>query len=314
MKTIHPPSSNLETVLTALGLQFAYRPGQPVLKNVDLSIPPNSIYGFLGANGAGKSTTIRMLLGLLRPTRGRIHVFGLNPLTDRAEVLPKIGSLIEAPSLYLHLNATDHLKMVATYRGVPKRRILEVLDLVGLTASAHRPCRQYSTGMKQRLGLAIAILHKPDLLVLDEPTNGLDPNGIIEIRQLLRQLHAEGTTILLSSHLLSEIERIATRVGILQAGTIAFEGPMEALQRQRNTELTIEITTSQAGKALELLGTQFHCQRLEAERIRVQVSDREAVATLNQALVAAHIPVYELLQQKRDLETLFVQLTQLTTQ
>ena len=210
----------------------SYRYGsRPVLQDVSLRVPAGSIYGFLGPNGAGKSTTLRLVLGLLRPSAGRVALFGQSLDQHRRASLGRVGALIEMPSLYDHLSGHDNLEATRRLHGLPARRTAEVLAITSLSADAHRPAREYSLGMRQRLGLALALLPDPDLLVLDEPTNGLDPQGIAEMRQLILSLRNDlGKTILLSSHLLPEIERMATHVGIIQRGQLLFQGPLPELQ------------------------------------------------------------------------------------
>ena len=203
-----------------------------VVDGVDLAVPQGSVYGFLGPNGAGKSTTIRMLLGLVRPTRGTVRLFGEELTPQRRSVLRLVGGLAETPSLYPHLTARDNLRVTALLREVPPRRIDEVLEVVGLAHAARQRVGTFSLGMKQRLGLALALLSEPLLLVLDEPTNGLDPAGIREMRALVSALPRRfGTTVFLSSHLLHEVERVATHVGVLHRGRLLFQGPTSELKR-----------------------------------------------------------------------------------
>jgi len=216
---------------------------QKVLDGISLLIPTGSIYGFLGPNGAGKTTTLRLIVGLLKNQSGNIRVFGEDFNRHRIRALEKIGSLIEQPSIYLHLNARENLEIYRlTYR-CPQKRMNEVLDMVGLTGAGRKKARDYSLGMKQRLAIAIALLHNPELLILDEPANGLDPNGIIEMRNLLLQLNREfGKTILVSSHLLAEVEKIATDIGIIHEGKLLFQG---TLPQQNDLEaLFVQITTT----------------------------------------------------------------------
>jgi ABC-type multidrug transport system ATPase subunit len=204
-----------------------------------------AIYGFLGPNGAGKTTTIRLLLDLLPASSGTVKVFGKSLRQDRNLILFRIGALIETPSLYEHLTGLDNLKVTANLRSIRNDRVWEVLKLVGLGLEAGKYVHNYSLGMKQRLGLALALLSSPDLLILDEPTNGLDPSGIIEIRELLRELNVkQGVTILVSSHLLSEVERLVSHVGIIGQGEMLFQGPLEELRiRSAVDKAVIEIDT-----------------------------------------------------------------------
>jgi ABC-type multidrug transport system ATPase subunit len=206
------------------GLTHRFR-SEVALRDVCLSVPQGSIYGFLGPNGAGKTTTLRLLLGLLRRQQGSIQVFGLPIERHRVEILRRIGSSIESPSLYAHLTARENLAVWRAIFGCSASRIPEVLRLTGLGETGKKRAGQFSLGMKQRLGIAIALLHQPSLLILDEPTNGLDPHGIAEIRELLLRLNREqGTTIVISSHLLSEVERIITHAAILHRGEVKFQG------------------------------------------------------------------------------------------
>ncbi|NPA26931.1 MAG: ABC transporter ATP-binding protein [Chloroflexi bacterium] len=202
---------------------------------LDLDVYPGECFGFLGPNGAGKTTTIGMILGLLWPTRGRVEVFGQEVTPMRTAALRQVGALVGAPGFYPYLSGRANLRLLARlYPQVGAARIDEVLALVGLDASAaRRKVKTYSTGMKQRLGLAAALLHEPKLLILDEPTNGLDPIGMAEMRRLLRELAAQGVTIFLSSHLLHEVEQICDRVAILHRGRIVAQGPVAELLAQR---------------------------------------------------------------------------------
>src|SRR5262249_32681543 len=201
---------------------------------VDLAVPPLSVYGFLGANGAGKTTTIRMLLGLIRPDAGDVRLFG-EPLRQAPlALLARVGALVETPSLYPHLTGRENLRVTARLCGSTRAQIDRALAIVKLTADADRLVRGYSHGMQQRLGLALALVREPELLVLDEPTNGLDPSGIREIRELVRSFPNEhGVTMLISSHLLSEVEQIATNLGIIHRGRMLFQGSLAALQAER---------------------------------------------------------------------------------
>ena len=201
-----------------------------------MTVPTGAIYGFLGPNGAGKTTTLRLILGLLRRQSGQICVFEQWLEQHRAAVLSRIGSSIEVPSIYDSLTATENLEVWRLAFGCARSRIRTVLELVGLTETGARRASQFSLGMKQRLAIAVALLHEPRLLILDEPTNGLDPHGIIEVRKLLRRLNQEeGITILVSSHLLSEIEKLVTHLGIINRGRMVFEGTLAQLAKQQPT-------------------------------------------------------------------------------
>ncbi len=222
--------------LETADLRHRYANSENVLQGVDLQVPKGSIYGFLGPNGAGKTTTLRLVLGLLKKQHGTITIFGRRFETSRIEILGKIGSLVESPSLYEHLTAHENLAVWQKVFRCEKRRIPEVLTLVGLSATGSKKAGEFSLGMKQRMALAVALLHRPLLLILDEPTNGLDPNGVIEIRQLLLRLNREeGVTILISSHLLAEIEKLVTHLGIIHRGRLVFQGTLGEL-KQKNRE------------------------------------------------------------------------------
>lgn len=210
-------------------LSFSYGK-QQVLKCVDLKVPENSIFGFLGVNGAGKSTTIRMLLGLIRAPEDTVFLFGKEFTKNRTELLTRTGALVDFPSFYDHLSARQNLRVITKLAGLPPSRIDEVLALIGLESAADKKVGTYSAGMKQRMGLAIALVNDPTLLILDEPVNGLDPLGIIGLRDLLTRLQRDhGKTILLSSHILNELEKIATHIAVLHRGELRFQGTKEDL-------------------------------------------------------------------------------------
>lgn len=296
-------------IIAVKNLDFSYQKGNPILKQLQLTVPANSIYGFLGKNGAGKSTTIRALLGLLKPQGGSIELFGEERPTSDRGIFSKIGSLIEAPSLYPNLSARDHLRLACRYQQCSEERISPVLAQVGLTEAQHKLSKQYSTGMKQRLGLAMALLHEPDLLILDEPTNGLDPEGISDIRQLIQALHAEGKTILLSSHLLSEIEKIATHVGIIREGSLLFEGDQSSLQQWKAGQQQLAIKTNQPDRTSSLLAKDYTLIQ-EGDSIRLPGVAEDQVPALVKKLVAAGIDIYEVKFTQSDLEQLFIELNQ----
>lgn len=200
------------------------------VNNLNLEVYRGDIFGFLGPNGAGKTTTIRMALGLIAPTSGTVEILGQDVITQRSHILPRVGALIETPALYLYMSGRDNLRAVgSTLGGVPEKRIDAVLDMVGLRLRQRDRVRTYSLGMKQRLGVAIALLQDPDMLILDEPANGLDPAGIVEMRDLLQRLVAEGKTIFLSSHLLNEVQQLCTRVAIVNLGQLVTESTIEEL-------------------------------------------------------------------------------------
>jgi ABC-2 type transport system ATP-binding protein len=232
-----PPDASAHSarpVIATQGLVKQFKDVQAVA-GLDLRVPAGGVYGFLGPNGAGKTTTIRMLLALVRPTRGSLTLFD-EPVAPGRPVLDRVGALVERPALYPYLSAFDNLRLVGLARGMPEPalqdRVPEVLDRVGLSGAARRPAGRFSTGMRQRLGIAQALLNRPDLVILDEPANGLDPNGVVDIRELIEALARDGTTVFLSSHVLPEVEQLCHRVAILQAGRIIAEGETQALLQQ----------------------------------------------------------------------------------
>jgi ABC-2 type transport system ATP-binding protein len=282
---------------------------QTILDNISMEVPCGSIYGFLGPNGAGKTTTLRLILGLLQKKNGSITVFGNDLFSNRINVLKRIGSLIEQPSLYLHLNGRQNLEIFRLSYNSRKSRINEVLQIVGLLDVGNKKVKGYSLGMKQRLGIAIALLHDPELLILDEPVNGLDPNGIIEIRDLLKQLNNEyGKTIIISSHLLPEIEKTATHVAIIQKGKILFQNTMEELLHIQLDSFLIEIETEDNEKAIQVL-QQTVPVTLRGNKILVKHQSKEQIASLNALLVKEGIQVYRLILTQNDLENIFMQIT-----
>jgi ABC-2 type transport system ATP-binding protein len=300
------------TVSTAIietsGLNYAYKKGSPILQHLELSVDRGHIYGFLGPNGSGKTTTLSLLLGLLRKQEGSIRVFGQDFNKHRTAILRRLGSLIEAPSLYGHLTAHENLEVYRRIYHVPKERIPEVLNIVGLQDTGKKTARRFSLGMKQRLSIALALLHRPELLILDEPTNGLDPNGIIELRELLKRLNREeGMTILVSSHILSEVEKMVTHVGIIARGCMLFQGSIQALRRIQQVQSQMYLHTSNNEAAIQLL----HDYKTEVVEngLAVAVHDPGQVAFINRKLIFHGIDVYRLQPQSTDLENLFIQLT-----
>ena len=282
---------------------------ETVLNGISLQVPYGSIYGFLGPNGAGKTTTLRLILGLLKKQKGDIKVFNKSIGTERIEILKNLGSLIESPSLYGHLNATENLKILQTIYQCPKSRIAEVLKIVGLSNTGDKKTAKFSLGMKQRLSIAIAILHNPALLILDEPTNGLDPNGIIEIRELLKTLSTEHKmTIVISSHLLSEIEKMVTHLGIIHKGSLLFQGTLEELKWQQTISSVIKFTTNDATKTSEIINRNGLVPGHVDGQTTIPLVEKEIVAQLNQQLVNAGIKVYEINVIKNDLESIFIDL------
>ncbi len=275
--------------------------------SLDLNVPVGAIYGFLGPNGAGKTTTIRLLLGLLRPQAGSIHLFGKALTPNRRKALAMVGALVESPSLYGHLSGRDNLEVTRRLLDLPRARIDAVLERVGLLADGGRRVRDYSLGMRQRLAIALALLGEPRLLVLDEPANGLDPSGILDMRQLLRGLAAEGTTVFVSSHLLSEVEQVASHVGVLQAGRLRFEGRLEELRGRVRPRLLIRCADKLRAHSL-LNGLGEDVSWLDADTLVLAIGAR-GPAEINKALVEHGIAVEHLAREHASLESLFFDLT-----
>jgi len=295
-------------IIKTTALTYHFNKNQKTLDNINLEVPAGSIYGFLGPNGAGKTTTLRLLLGLLKKQQGSIQVFGNEFDQHRIECLKHIGSLIEQPSLYGHLTAKENLEIYRKIYGASKQRIDFVLQLIGLEKTGRKKARQFSLGMKQRLSIAAALLHNPRLLILDEPTNGLDPNGIIETRELVKQLNREnGVTIIVSSHMLAEVERMATHVGIIHKGKLLFQGTLPELQNLKNRQSFIQIDTSNNKAALELLAE--HGAQNKNGYVVLPVKEKTITATVNKKLVEQNIEVYLLQPKQSDLEQLFIDIT-----
>ncbi|SDL55002.1 ABC transporter ATP-binding protein [Siphonobacter aquaeclarae] len=297
-------------ILQTRDLTFSFRKDQPVVRQLNLSVEPGTIYGFLGPNGAGKTTSIRLILGLLQPTDGSVELFGEDLSTNRTSIFQRTGALIEQPSLYLHLSGRQNLEIARRYTRTPASRIPEVLEMVGLTHAAGKNAKEYSLGMKQRLGLAMALLHRPELVILDEPTNGLDPTGIIEMRELVRQLSREwGTTIFVSSHLLSEVERMCTHVGIIHLGSLRFQGSLAELQEAQAGTRHLHFQTSDNQAAAGVLHAIYGLKYRDGEALTVPFQNREEVASINRRLVEAGLDVYELRVHHSDLEEMFLEMT-----
>ncbi|WP_053368011.1 ABC transporter ATP-binding protein [Bacillus sp. FJAT-27245] len=278
------------------------------VRDLDMRIKKGEIYGFLGPNGAGKTTTIRMLLGLMKPTAGKIHIFEQDITRSRIQILKRVGSLVENPSYYPHLTAYENLEAIRKILGVPKSRIHEVLDIVRLTEAADKKVKGYSLGMKQRLGIATSLLNSPELLILDEPTNGLDPSGIIEIRNLIKRLPAEhGMTVLISSHLLSEVDQMATTVGIVSKGKMIFQDSIEAMRRHAKQKVYIK--ADQGEKAWRTLVSKGINSDLKEGLISLSDLSDEKVALAIRILVQEDIAIYRVEEEKKSLEDIFLQLT-----
>jgi ABC-type multidrug transport system ATPase subunit len=285
--------------------------GQRLAVNqLNLEVHRGEIFGFLGPNGAGKTTTIRMLFGLITPTAGSIEILGSNLATHRSQILPRVGALIETPALYLYMSGRNNLRAIGSVLGgVPEKRIDAVLDLVGLRNRAKDRVRTYSLGMKQRLGVAIALLQDPDLLILDEPANGLDPAGIVEMRDLMHRLSAEGKTVLISSHMLSEVQQICTRVAIINHGKLITETTVDDLLHNQSGKFSVRV--ERAAEALTLVQQQSWGRdaQLDAQGMLVTSAPNGLGRELNLFLVKAGFVPDSLSQSTQDLEQVFLQLT-----
>lgn len=296
-------------IIETTGLDFYFKDFK-ALDQVTLNVPQGSIYGFLGPNGAGKTTTIRILLDLFHPEPGKVRLFGKELRNHREAILGRIGALIENPSIYKHLSGRQNLEVIRKMVGVPKSRVDEVLRIVRLVDNADKKAKNYSLGMCQRLGLAAALLTDPDLLILDEPTNGLDPSGIIEMRELIMRLNKEhGKTIFLSSHILSEIEKLATDVAIIDQGKILYEGRLEGLQQQgSSSQLTIELDQPDEASSI-IRGLNHTITEVNNRSIVLPVESKEAVPAINRALVEAGIDIYQIKLSGKNLEVIFLNIT-----
>ena len=306
-----------------------------VVEGLNLVVPRGSVYGFLGPNGSGKSTTMKMLLGLLAPTRGQISVLG-RPFTPatRAEVMSRTGSMIENPPGYGHLTGAENMRIAAKMQGLSDQQISRALALVRLTEHKDRLVRTYSMGMKQRLGIALALAREPELLILDEPTNGLDPAGIEEVRRLLVELAGEGVTVMVSSHLLDEIDRMASTLGILSAGRLVFQGTRAELMERSVPDILIDTPTPQAVLNPQILAGLVPAQALAAstaadfpnpaavpvtdtvssptltpQGVRIPGMSKSAVAELISRLAAAGVELHEVRREAQSLEDVFMDLT-----
>ena len=272
---------------------------------LDMRVRRGEVYGFLGPNGAGKTTTLRMLLGLIRPTAGSALVLGARPGSRAA--LARVGALIEAPTFYPFLSGRDNLRVLARYAGAPDASVERVLQDVDLAARADDRFGTYSLGMKQRLGIAAALLKDPELLILDEPTNGMDPAGMAEMRTFIRTLGRGRRTVLLSSHLMGEVEQICDRVGVISRGRLVGEGTVDEL-RGRETLCVRAEPLEKAERVLRTLRAVEHVARAD-DGLRM-AADRAAAPAINRALVEAGIAVSELRRERASLEKVFLELTQ----
>lgn len=276
--------------------------------DLSLAVPRGGVYGFLGPNGAGKSTTIRLLLGLIRAHGGEVEILGRR-VDGHRPPLERVGSLVESPSLYPHLTGRENLEVLCRLTGTPRERLRAALRLVRLEDVADRPVKTYSMGMRQRLGLAAAFLRDPELLILDEPTNGLDPAGIHEIRDLLRALpERTGVTVFLSSHLLAEVEQVATHIGVIREGRLVFQGSLDELCAEAGECVVVGVDRPE--RAVRLLREAgWQAEVVDGERVEVRAGGRSDAAMINAHLGRGGVNVYELAVRRPTLEETFLRLT-----
>ncbi|MBU1370423.1 MAG: ABC transporter ATP-binding protein [Bacteroidetes bacterium] len=278
---------------------------------VSFTVNRGDIYGFLGPNGSGKSTTIRMMLGLIKPDKGEVKLFGQPMNRKNYKLLAKVGALIERPDFYTYLSASKNLELLSSYSGLPKdsSRISEILDLVGLSDRADSKVRTFSQGMKQRLGIAQTLLHDPELIILDEPVNGLDPQGIKDVRNLLYKLNQEmGKTLIISSHILREMELVANRMLVISHGKVMIEGDVKSLLK--SSSVKVILATNDTSKAVDLIKKTYPDIQLEINKLNEIIfqTTTEEVPKINQQLVESGIKVYQL-SALNSLEDYFLSIT-----
>ncbi|GKX28589.1 bacitracin ABC transporter ATP-binding protein [Vallitalea longa] len=287
-----------------------YYSGVCRVDKVNMTVYEGDIYGFLGPNGAGKSTTLKMLLGLSKPTNGDVKIFGKNFNKNRQSILSKTGSLIESPSYYGHLTGLENMRIMQRLRNVPQKNIDEVLHIIRLENQKDKQVKHYSLGMKQRLGIAMALINFPKLLILDEPTNGLDPNGIREIRELIKSLpHRYGITVLISTHLLSEVEQMATSVGIIDNGNLLFQGSMDLLQKKSETCICIKSLNNTLARKILTANNYTFLPQVKDDFIAFRSINDNQIANINKLLVDSNIKVTRIEEHRKSLEDIFLELT-----
>ena len=299
------PAAQAETVVTTRGLTKRYGNGIVAVDGLELVVRRGEVYGFLGPNGAGKTTTLRMLLGLIRPTSGSATVAGAAPGTPQS--LTRVGAMVEAPAFYPYMSGYDNMRLLAIYNGVPVKRIDSVLEEVELTPRARHKFSTYSMGMKQRLGIAACLLKEPELLILDEPTNGLDPQGMVDVRNLIIELGKGERTVLISSHLLGEVELMCTRIGVIQKGKLVAEGTIDELRGKASLLIRAQPADQAMAVLVEACGAD-RVKRGDDGVFNLSV-DLSRTAELNKRLVQAGIDVTELRESERSLEDVFMELT-----
>ncbi|RSL34751.1 ABC transporter ATP-binding protein [Salibacterium salarium] len=299
----------LGKIINTTGLTKKYNK-ENVVNEVNLSIDQGDIYGFLGPNGAGKTTTIRMLLGLIKPTEGQIDIFEKDLSANKISILRGVGSLVEHPSYYGNLTGLENLEAISRLLKLgDKNDITNILQTIGLTESKDKLVKKYSLGMKQRLGIGIALLGSPKLLILDEPTNGLDPSGIQEMRELITKLPEErGITVMVSSHLLSEVDQMANKVGIIHEGHLIYQNRIEELRRQSAPKIHLRV--NDLGIAEIILKNEGWSTDINSEGIiTLDESDDNKIAYIADKLIRQQIAVYRIQEKKRSLEEIFLDLT-----
>ncbi len=289
-------------------IDFAYTKNQPILKDININVPKGAVYGFLGVNGAGKSTTLRLIMGLMKPTNGEVFLFDEPIKKTYPNHLKRVGSLIESPPLYHHLSARDNLKIWCNYFNVSKNKIKEILHLTRLEDVNKKKVGNFSTGMKQRLGLATALLQDPEILILDEPTNGLDPVGIMELRQIISDLNTKGTTILLSSHILAEVEKMVNYIGIIKNGSIAFEGTIESLKALRQQNVVVKFRVDNIGDSVKIL-VGLDIANITEDTFQMALSHEEELPHIIKRLVQGNVQIFEVSPIGNSLEELFINLS-----
>lgn len=284
-------------------LTKSYR-GVKAVDNLSMHVPEGKVYGFLGMNGAGKTTTIRMITGLIRQEEGRIAVFGRDTVRDRIQVAGYIGAIVETPGFYENLTAFENLAITTELYDVSKKRIGEVLETVGLSDVGKKKAKEFSLGMKQRLGIANAMVHSPKILILDEPTNGLDPAGIKDTREFLRKLADNfGITIMVSSHILSEVQQVADYAGIISKGRLVQEIDIHSLKAEDQSCLLLQVDKTE--KALDILKDMRLNFKVDSESIKV-ICKRGMNCIINRNLVSGGIDVYSLSPVQDNLEDMFL--------
>ncbi len=284
----------MENIIEIKDLNFGFDSKKLILKNVNISVPKGSIYGFLGSNGAGKSTTMRLIMGLFNEDKNAIKVFNQNVEDLYPNGLQNIGSLIDYPAFYDHLSGYDNLKIVCVLRNLDYYKIDEILALVGLSEARNIKMRKYSLGMKQRLAIGLALISSPELLILDEPVNGLDPNGMKEIRELLIKLNKEhGVTIFISSHLLLEIEKMVTHIGIISNGEIRFEGSKEELNQLYKFQKT-RFSLLDASRFKSILEKEYQVECSNENELEIITNSPKEIAKINTLLVENGAEIHQI--------------------